>query len=159
MDYQALGRLRRALLERRLDPEHLDPWEAWKTFKDFVRAVECATSEVIFVGLGIEHQDDQFWHLTFVRELEHVDPSLPPGPFLREEHFDREPPEPEPLWDVVCDLSYARAAKFTAVIKEYASADYDSLEQLFAAVEGDLTFQAAMDTQPVASTVYEEEAC
>lgn len=158
MERRPLDAFRRALAERRLDPEHLDPWEAWKAFKVFVRSVEWADSEVIFVGLGIEHPDDQFWHLTFVRELERVRSALPPAPLLREEDFEREPPEPEPLWDIVCDFSYPRSAKFSTTRSEYASVDYSTLQEFVAAVEADSTFQAAVATEPVSSTVYEEEA-
>jgi len=158
-DYrQALPVLRQALVAQRLDPDQLDPWLAWKTFKQFLRSAEWNDSEIAFVGLGIEHKDDQYWHLTFVREFEHLGPTLPRTPLLREEHFQREPPEPKALWDVVCDLRYPLAGPFATSRAEYSSGQYSTVEAFVGAVEADPIFQAAMATQPVGSSLYEEEA-
>jgi len=158
-DYrQALPALREALVAQRLDPERLDPWLAWKTFKQFLRSVEWNDSEIAFVGLGIEHQDDHYWHLTFVREFEHLGQTIPRAPLLRKEHLEREPPEPKALWDVVCDLRYPLTGPFAKSRAEFSSGHYSTVEAFLGAVEADPVFQAAMAAEPVGSALYEEEA-
>jgi hypothetical protein len=157
-DYrQALPVLRQALVAQRLDPERLDPWLAWKTFKQFLRSAEWNDSEFVFVGLGIEHQDDQYWHLTLVREFEHLGRTIPQPSLLRKEHLQRKPREPTALWDVVCDLRYPLAGPFAKGRSEYSSGHYPTIEAFVGAVEADSLFQAAMAAAPVGSTLYEEE--
>jgi hypothetical protein len=129
----ALGRLLEA---QSLDADRLLPGDAWIAFKDFARLPAESDDDVLYVQFFVPDPLDELLHLTFIRHLELAGPD---GTL-------------EPVREVVCDIGYpvTRGAPEPA---ELCSADFDTLDAFFDAVEARPEFRLAMAEHPVGSTV------
>ena len=147
--------LLRALRGGGLDPDRLDPWPAWKAFKERLRQAPLPAEHAAYVGFGVDRQGDAFWHLTFVLQLAAWEPKLT-GPTA---HLDDQGDTPElnVVREIVIDLAYESLVA-SPNPRELASGDFGTLDDFIAAVESEPVFQDAMAAECVGSLVYEEEA-
>ena len=120
-----------------LDPDRLEPWEAWRVFKAYARIPAACDGEAIFVQIGIRDPADEFLHLTFVRQLALADADG----------------ELEAVREVICDLGYDVAPGVPDSGAELMDADFPDFAAFVAAVEARPDFQAAMVREPAGSLV------
>jgi hypothetical protein len=129
--------LERQLRVAGLDPDRLDPRQAWKVFKAYARQPAGCDADILYVQLGMRDPVDELIHVTFIRHLEISDAEG----------------ELEPVREIVCDLGYDPEPEAPAAEVELSSAAFASLEDFFAAVEARSDFQHAMATEPSGSVV------
>ena len=136
--------LRRLLVSARLDPDQLEPWAAWKIFREFLhREVEdvydAASFQYIAANDEIESEPPtMFWVRQFTeRSAETGDDELV-GSLIVEFQYD---PDTMPDHDDA----------------EVWSLDYPDLEQWSSVVEGLPQFQDAVNREPTGTRVHFEE--
>jgi hypothetical protein len=145
-----------ALRSAGLDPDRLEPWPAWKEFKELLRHPTLPAEHAAYVGFGIDRQGDGFWHLTFVLQLAAWEAKLT-GPTA---HLDDQGDSPElnVVREIILDLAYELPDASQVHPQELASGDFGTLGDFIAAVESQASFQDAMAAECIGSLVYEEEA-
>ena len=155
MERQVLPSFLQALRTAGLDPDRLESWPAWKTFKASLRQPGLPPERAAYVGFGINRQGDGFWHLTFVLQLAAWEPKLT-GPTA---HLDDQGDTPElnVVREVVVDLAYESLSVSPDDPQELASGDFGTLDDFIAAVESQPRFQDCMAAECIGSLVYEEE--
>ncbi len=134
-----------------LAPESLEPWEAWKIFKAYLRVPVDGPADDALVQYGRYDDADGAprSHLyLLVREFSMPELSEAESPF--EEGG-------EPLTHVVCDLIYESGALAPRVPVEFWTQDTQSLTAFIDAVEADQGFQRLMNARSLRSSVYVEE--
>jgi hypothetical protein len=138
MDLNEAGpALDRALRRAGLDPDRLNPWEAWRVFKEFARESVACDGEAIYVHLGMRDPTDELVHLTFVRQLA----------------FANADGELEAVREIVCDLGFDPTPGLPYAGIELSDADFEEFDAFVAAVEAHPDFQAAIAREPAGSLV------
>ena len=146
---EAAARLRRMFAERGLAPDALEPWDAWKVFKAYLRTpVDAALDGVVDdavaqYGVYLDADGAERAHLYLAREF-----STPEG---------QEGGGALPVTHVVCDLAFEPGALPRAARGEFWTQDAPTLEAFVDHVEADAGFQALMGARPLNSSVYVEE--
>lgn len=149
---RAVVELRRRLIAAGLAPDRVDPWEAWKVFKSFLRVPVETFVDDAMVQFGVYLDDDRLWraHLYLVRQLSapRLEPAADTG---------------EPVSHIVLEIAFQPSpppAEDEAWGGEYEmwSMDFDSLDDFVAEVESELSFQRLLGTPVDWSAVYAEEA-
>jgi hypothetical protein len=136
--------LRRQLVSARLDPDQLQPWPAWKIFREFLhREVEDMYDAVSFQYVASDDEVEaapptMFWVRQFTRRDPVTDEDELVGSLIVEFQYD---PDAIPLHDDA----------------EVWSLDYPDLEQWSSVVEGLPQFQDAVNREPVMTRVHFEE--
>jgi hypothetical protein len=142
------ARLRAMLREAGLAPEALDPWEGWKVFKAFLRdPVEGAVDDALVQFGRYDDPEGPRVHLYLARQLSDVRAADAP-------EFD------EQFAHLVCDLAYESAALPPGGVDaetEVWSQDFPSRAAFVDYVEALPSFQALMNTRPLASAVFLED--
>lgn len=136
--------LRRQLVSARLDPDQLQPWPAWKIFREFLhREVEDMYDAVSFQYVA---SDD---------EVE----AAPPTMFWVRQFTQRDPvtDEDELVGSLIVEFQYDPDAIPLHDDTEVWSLDYPDLEQWSSVVEGLPQFQDAVNHEPVMTRVHFEE--
>jgi hypothetical protein len=133
-----------------LAPEALEPWEAWKVFKAYLRVPVDGPVDDALVQYGRYDDADcaPRSHLYFVREFSMPELSEAESPFDA---------GGEPLTHVVCDLIFESGDLAPPVPVEFWTQDRQSLTAFIDAVEADQGFQRLMNARSVRSSVYVEE--
>jgi hypothetical protein len=133
--------LRRMLAEARLDPDALEPWNAWKVFKAFLRIpADCDEDAASFQsGFDEEKSEESPFYVELVRQFSAVEDE-------REELIGR----------VVVELVYAPAGFAHVPASDAWSYDFPSLTEFAQHVEGTAVFQAAINQPVFESAVYAE---
>ena len=134
--------LRLQLTAASLDPEHLEPWEAWKVFKRFL-----TTPAAI---------EDEGASMQFARE------ETPTGEFLVYVQWIRQFAAVEdgrdvPVRYVTIELTYRPQDLQFEDDVEVWSYDFPSLADFAAHVEGLALFQRALNATPIGTEVASEE--
>jgi hypothetical protein len=136
--------LRQALESSGQDLEHLDPWEAWRTFKRFLhREVEgCYDAASV--------QFDLFPDSTLGGEEATL--------LLVRQFTERLPPDDEDqlIGRVVIELRYEPDPFRALSWAEAWTLDFRTLEEWASVAEGLACFQEAMTRRPTATAVYYE---
>jgi hypothetical protein len=128
-------RFRAQLKDLHLDPDHLDPWSGWRAFKEFLKqevpdAYDAAAVQVRPLDDGTS--------MFFVRQFTHREDASSEaadvlvGRLIVEFHYDSRHLPEEELWTL----------------------DYPTLEEWAAVVEGERSFQALVNQEPIFSDVY-----
>ncbi len=121
-----------------LDPDRLDPWEAWRAFKTWARQpVAGIDADTLYVQLGLLDPTDDLRHVTFIRHLEIADADG----------------ELQPVREIVCDLGYDAGPQTPTTDVELSSVEFTNLAVFFTAIEGRSDFQQAMALEPAGSLV------
>jgi hypothetical protein len=139
---QAEPELVKALHQASLRPEALDPWEAWKVFKAYLRTEVEGVYDAAAVQCG-RFEDDgggESFYALMVRQFSQW-----------EGRTDA------PIRRVVLELRYDVGQIQPAVAGEVWTNDFPSLEEFGSVVEGLPQFQAAMSARPKHTEVYGEE--
>ena len=130
------------LAEAGMDPDVLDPWEAWKVFKRFLRVPMAAQAEKASFQCGIDRSDEpepRFYMEIFRQFDEPAGKStLPVGAVGLEFNFDPD--------------------TFPVAEEREIWGEAGRLDVFIAAVEASPEFQAAMNARPVATGVWVERA-
>jgi hypothetical protein len=132
-----------------LDPERLDPWQAWKVFKRFLAepvedALDAACIQVdSFTDPDGETRD----YLYCVRQFSDVHADNSAAGEVTEGALRR----------IVLALGYAPEGTVADERHEVWTQDYPSKAAFAAAVEAAEAFQRAMAASPVRTSVYGEE--
>jgi hypothetical protein len=126
-----------------LSPEALDPWEAWKVFKQYLHTEVNGVHDAASFQFGRFPDDGgegESFYATFVRQ------------------FSRwEGKEDAPVRRVVVELRYGLDQIRPTVPAEVWTHDFPTLEEFASVVEGLPQFQAAMNLSPRHTEVYGEE--
>ncbi len=144
MSFVPIARAFRDALEAAgLDPDALEPWEAWRCFKQFARTpVPAADATAAVVELDQTPGDDGLHHLRFVRYFGLLTADGAPDD------------EPEPVFAVECALGYEpEPGRAPVPAFELADADYASFDAFVAAVEGEPAIQSLWPHVPAGSQV------
>jgi len=142
---QAEVELRRQLVSARLDPDILDPWPAWKIFREFLhREVEDVYDAVSFQYNAANDEPD----------------SEPPTMFWVRQFTERDADtgEDELVGSLVVEFQYEPDAIPAHDDAEIWSLDFSDLEEWSSVVEGLPQFQDAMNGQPALTRIHFEEA-
>jgi len=137
--------LRRHLASARLDPDHLQPWPAWKVFKDFLhREVDAVYDAASFQYDPSDSEDAtevpaMFW----VRQFTERDPDTN---------------EDELVGSLTVEFLYPPGTVPPHEDAEVWTLDFPDLEQWSSTVEGTAQFQDAVSREPTSTRVYYEEA-
>jgi hypothetical protein len=137
--------LRRQLVSARLDPDRLQPWPAWKVFKDFARREVGDVYDVVSFQFSVSDTESgaeaptMFWVRQFT-----------------ERHPDSE--EDELLGSLIVEFQYGPLDLRSQDDAEIWSLDFPDLDQWASVVEGLPQFQDALNGQPTLTSVYYEEA-
>jgi hypothetical protein len=134
--------LLRRLVVAGLDPDVLDPWEAWKIFKDYLRSpVEGVYDAAAMLCRRFPNNEGgEDFYLSFVRQ------------------FSRwEGKEDAPLRRVVVDFRFDAGAFNDQARAEVWTHDFPTLAEFASVVEGMPQFQAAINARPRATDIWSEE--
>ena len=137
--------LRRTLEAAGLAMDQLDPWEAWKVFKQWLRVeIEDGydTAAMQFLPIGPEGDPSDEATLLFVRQF-----TERPGAEDTDELIGR----------VVLELRYPAARLLALPPTDIWALDFPTLEQWASVVEGTACFQQAMALRPLFSDVFYDE--
>lgn len=139
---EAEAELRRQLEAAGLDPEHLEPWEAWKVFKRFLLVPATAEDEGISVQAARGEREDgqSLVYVDWIRQFTAV-----------EEGKDT------PVRYVVIELAYRSEDLPLDRELELWSYDFPALADFMSHVEGLELFQRAMNVAPLSTEVTCEE--
>jgi len=134
--------LRPELLAAGLDPEHLEPWEAWKVFKRFLSVPAATEDEGASMQCRREEvADGEFLvYMQWIRQFAAVEDSA-----------DR------PVRYVAIELGYRPADLPIDDEIELWSHDFPALANFAAHVEGLEAFQRALNATPVATELISGE--
>jgi len=132
-----------SMLERQgQDPEHLDPWDAWKVFKSFLqRPIDCEDDSASFQArqaMGID--GNRRYYVSFIRQLA----VLEDGRTI-------------PIRHVVVEIGFNIARFVNTVPLTLWSDDFPTIEGFIYAVEGIDEFLNAMGAPIEESDVFVEE--
>jgi hypothetical protein len=139
---QAERELHRRLEGVGLSPDALDPWEAWKTFKAYLRTVAEGVYDAAAFQCG-QFEDDgggESFYCLLVRQFS-----------------QREGQADAPVRRVVLELRYDVGQVNPGGPAEVWTHDFPSLEEFGTVVEGLPQFQGAMNARPKHTEVYSEE--
>ena len=123
--------------------EALDPWEAWKVFKQYLHTEVQDVFDVAAFQAGRfpdEGGEGESFYATFVRQFSRL-----------------EDKEEAPLRRVVMALRYGLDQLSPSLQAEVWTHDFPTLEEFASVVEGLPQFQAAMSAVPEHTEVYGEE--
>lgn len=134
----ARNALRAMLIENALTPELLDPWPAWRVFKQFLR--QCEVEDVYDSAAVIVETEDDGTSLLLVRQFS-----------VWEEGENGDESEDVPAGRVIVEFQYDVCA---VPGYEAWTLDYPTLEEWASIVEGDQTFQTLINRTPTHSDVY-----
>ena len=136
------GELTRLLTDAKLEPDHLEPWLAWKAFKAFINVpVECERDAASFQCSA--EQDEAgapHFFVEFVRQC-----SVTEGG------------EDTPVAGVGIELVYDLEQFPVSDDQQVWSYDYPSFAAFAAHVEALPQFQAAMNQHPSATELWQRE--
>jgi hypothetical protein len=131
----AESELATALEQAGLNLQALDPWEAWKVFKAFMRRGLEGGYDAACVQFAKDVTDPRQCSLFFIRQLSERD----------------ERGEDSPSWSLTLEFNY-HSALFKPVEEiDVWTFDYPTLEEFASVVEGMPAFQAAVASQPRSS--------
>lgn len=131
-----------AALERAgLDPAALDPWQAWKGFKAFLRRELEGGYDAAGVQIAKDESDPTRCSLSFIRQLSARDVGGYDAPF----------------WSLVVEFHYHSSAFLPLDEVDVWTLDYPTLEEFASVVEGMPAFQAAVAATPIFSEVFAED--
>jgi hypothetical protein len=135
---EARNALRTRLLDKALDPQLLEPWPAWRVFKQFLR--ECEVEDVYDAAAVIVETDDDATTLFFVRQFS-----------IWEDGEYEDESEDVPAGQVVVELRYD-----VCQLPDYEAwtLDFPTIEEWASIVEGESTFQSLINRTPTFSDVY-----
>jgi hypothetical protein len=139
--------LRRQLVSARLDPDILDPWPAWKIFREFLhREVEDTHDAVSFQYNASDNDEAE-------------SDSEPPTMFWVRQFTERDAVtgEDELVGSLIVEFQYDPDTMPPHDDAEVWSLDYPDLEQWSSVVEGLPQFQDAINREPAATRVHFEE--
>ena len=137
--------LRRSLEAAGLAMHQLDPWEAWKVFKQWLRVeIEDGYDTVCMQFLPIDPEGDPIDEATllFVRQFK--------------ERQDAEDTD-ELIGRIVLELRYPAAKLLAFPPVDVWGLDFPTLEEWASVVEGNACFQQAMAIRPLFSDVFYDE--
>ncbi len=139
--YTVVLELQQRLEGAGLDPAHLDPWEAWKVFKQWL----C----VPVPGVEYDAASVQTYKASEAGDAATM--------FLVRQFTCREGPTDRLIGRVVVEFEYA--PEMHADLPETAvwTHDFPSLAEFAAVVEAQVPFQHACNARPTASDVYWDE--
>jgi len=139
---QAEPELVRLLSAAGLSTSALDPWEAWKVFKVYLKTEVSGVYDAAAFQAGPFEDDDggESYYAHFVRQFS-----------AWEGDTDA------PVRRVVIELRYPLASIQPAAGTEAWTHDFPTLEEFATVVEGLAPFQAAMNAAPASTDVYGEE--
>lgn len=121
-----------------LDLNALDPWEAWKLFKTFLRQPVDGGYDTAGVQLSVS-SDTQSLHL--IRQLSR----------WNHDQADDDAPDDEVIWMITVEFFYKSARLANSPELDIWSMDFRMLEEFASVVEGEPSFQAAMAARPFAT--------
>jgi hypothetical protein len=135
---EARSALRAKLVDQALDPELLDPWPAWRVFKQFLRDVE--VEGVYDAAAVIVEPEEDGTTLFLVRQFS-----------IWEDGEYEDESEDVPAGRVVVEFRY-EACQLPE--NEVWTLDYPTLEEWASVVEGALAFQTLINRTPRFTDVY-----
>ena len=126
-----------------LSPHALDPWGAWKVFKQYLHAEVQGVYDAASFQCGRfpdEGGEGESFYATFVRQFSHL-----------------EGKEEAPVRRVVLEFRYDLDQIRPSLPAEVWTHDFPTLEEFASVVEGLPQFQTAMSVTPAHTEVYGEE--
>jgi hypothetical protein len=125
-----------------LSPASLDPWEAWKVFKTYLKTEVSGVYDAAAFQAGPFEDDDggQSYLAHFVRQFSHWEGNTD-----------------APVRRVVIELRFPLTSIHPVAQAEAWTHDFPTLEEFASVVEGLAPFQSAMDATPASTDVYGEE--
>ncbi len=122
--------------------DSFEPWPAWKVFKAFARVPVVDIFDDVTVQYGPEGDDaDARVALFFSREFSEAGDD-----------------GADPVCHVGCEFVFPADALARAGDADFWTQDYGSLEQFIDAVESAEGFQRLVNAEPLASSVFRQEA-
>ena len=125
-----------------LDPDALDPWEAWKVFKRFLAREVPGVNDAAAFQCGLFEREDgsPAFYVLLVRQFSHRQAGVDTG-----------------VSRVVIELRYDPAHVAAREPTQVWTHDFASLAEFASVVEGREQFQAACNCRPDRTEVYGEE--